>query len=481
MTAPPGALVVPDLLERRAGEDPDGIAFILDGRTRLSFGEWEARSRAVAHSLLYAGAGRGRRIALLFGGPDCIEYAIAYLGVLRTGATAVHINDALPREEARRRFDECGVTRVVHSDRLMPPDWFTGPGHALSTVDNGADLSLAVAIDPADHSDVLYTSGTTGPAKAYAVPHGNLTYSGQDDFRTDGHTLAPMTPGTGTSAMYVNSALAAPAVSVVSDPDDIERMGQLIERLAIRSLDITPWIAIRMLAAGIPARYDLSSVQLVAFGSAPLPPPIARALLAAVPGVRIMNACAQSEAGPALVVTGFDPARPLSVGRPSPATELRLVGDDGEPVSQGDVGEIWLRHRAPRRVYLDPTLHRGDDGWYRTGDYGRLGDDGNLYFFDRAADLIRTSDGPVSTVEVEAALYEHPAVREAAVFGGPDGEVLAAVALADAGALADIEAATAARLAPYQVPTRILVLPTLPRGQNGTVLKRRLRANAAAR
>jgi fatty-acyl-CoA synthase len=483
VTPPAGALVVPDLLERRAGEDPDGIAFIVDGHTHLSFREWEARSRAVAHSLLDAGAGRGQRIALLFGGLDWIEYAVAYLGVLRTGATAVHINDALPADEVRRRFDECDVTRLVHSDRLAPPAGFGGACHALSTLDNGADLSLAVPIDPADFCDILYTSGTTGPAKAYAVPHGNLTFgkqaAAQRDFLVAGHMLVPMTLGTSTSATCVNSALSAPAVSVVCDPDDVERMGKLIERFAVQSLAITPWIAIRMLAADVPARYDLSSVQMVASGSAPLPPPVARALLAAVPGARVMSACSQSEAGPALVVNVFDPARPLSVGKPTPTTELRLVGDDGEPVAPGQVGEIWLRHQAPRRVYLDPALHRGDDGWYHTGDYGHIGDDGYLYFFDRGVDLIRTADGPVSTVEVEAALYEHPAVREAAVFNGPGGEVLAAVALTDADALADVEAATAARLAPHQVPARILAVPTLPRSQNGKVLKRELREYAA--
>ncbi|GAA3273820.1 acyl--CoA ligase [Dactylosporangium vinaceum] len=483
---PPAAAqlaVVPDLLERRAGEDPDGIAFIVDGHATLSFREWETRSRAVAHSLLDMGAGRGRRIGLLFAGLDWIEYAVAYLGVLRTGATAVHINDALPPAEVRRRFDECGVARLVHADRLVPPAGFDGTTHPLSTLDTGTDLPLSVAIDPADISDVLYTSGTTGPAKAYTVPHGNLTFGKQAaatrDFRVAGHMLVPMTLGTSTSATCVNSALSAPAVSVVCDPDDIDRMGQLIEQFAIQSLAITPWIAIQLLAADIAGRYDVSSVTMVASGSSPLPPPIARAVLAAFPGARIMSACSQSEAGPALVVNMFDPAKPLSVGRPTPTTELRLVGADGAEVPQGEVGEIWLRHQAPRRLYLNAELHRGDEGWYRTGDYGRLGDDGSLYFFDRGVDMLRTADGPVSTIEVEAALYEHPAVREAAVFGGPDGEVLAAVALSDPDALAEVEAATAGRLAPHQVPVHILALPTLPRSQNGKVLKRELREQAA--
>ena len=486
MTETAIALAVPDVLDRRAADDPDGIAINVDGGARLRYAAWAARSTAAAHALRDAGVGRGQRVALFFGAMDWIDYAIAYLAVLRAGATAVHLNDGLSRSEIERRLKECAVSRIVHSAHLEPPAGFAGPTATLAALDRGDQRPLDASIDPSDIADLHYTSGTTGPAKAYAVPHGNLTFGRNlAAFRDFGgnasYMLVPMPLGTGTSATCVNAALAAPATSVVCWPDDVERMAELIQQLRIGSIAITPWIAIRMIAAGIQDRYDLSSVRMVFSASAPLPPAVALAVLRAMPGARLTSACSQSEAGPALLVDVFDASRPLSVGRPSPLTELQVVDGRGEPVPAGEVGEIWLRHPAPKRLYLDPELNRGilTDGWYRTGDYGRIGPDDNLYFFDRDADLIRAGDRLVSTVEIEAVLYEHAAVREAAVFGASAGgsrpDVVAAVALTDPAELPGVRAFAASRFAPHQAPGRFLVLPALPRGQTGKVLKRELR------
>jgi acyl-CoA synthetase (AMP-forming)/AMP-acid ligase II len=482
------ALVVPDLLVQRAAGDPDGVAFNVDGGAQLRYADWEARSRAAAHTLRDAGVGRGQRVALLFGGLDWIDYAIAYLAVQRTGATAVHLNDGLSRPEIDRRMIECGVSRVIHCERLAPPAGFDGPAATLSMLDRGDSAPLTVSIDPDDIADVHYTSGTTGPAKGYTVPHANLTFGRNPLAFRDadrGGMLVPMPLGTGTSATCTNFALVSPLTSVVCLPGDVERMAQLIQDRAIGSVAVTPWIASQMIAARIHERYDLASVHMVGCGSAPLPSPLALALLQIFPSARVTSACSQSEAGPALVVNVFDPAKPLSVGRPTPITELLIVDPAGDPAPQGELGEIWLRHPAPKRLYLDPERNTGilGDGWYRTGDYGRIGADDNLYFFDRGVDLIRTAAGTVSTVEVEAVLYEHPAVREAAVFGVPGDspipEVMAAVALTDSGDLSDVRTFLTHRLAQHQMPSRFLVLPTLPRNQTGKVLKGELRERAA--
>src|SRR5262249_9560291 len=152
------------------------------------------------------------------------------------------------------------------------------------------------------------------------------------DIMVSGHMLVPMVLGTSTSAACVIAALTAPATSVMCAPDDVERMAALIERLRIETVALTPWIAISMLAGKIHERYDLSSVRTVAIASASLPPRVARDVLAAIPGSRIMSVCSQSEAAPALVMNVFDAERPLAVGRPNAITELRVVGEDGEDV-----------------------------------------------------------------------------------------------------------------------------------------------------
>jgi acyl-CoA synthetase (AMP-forming)/AMP-acid ligase II len=492
MTRTAHALVLSDVLERRAADDPDGMAFNVDGGAVLRFAEWERRSRAVAHTLLDAGVQRGDRVALWFSGLDWIGYAIGYLGLVRAGGTAVHLNDGMRPSEVDRRLAECGVSRVLHADRLSPPAGFTGPGYPLSALDRGADGPLDVALGPDDIVDVAYTSGTTGPAKAYTVPHGNLTFGRKleafQGFRAmpPTHMLVPMLLGSSTSATCVNSALSAQPTSVVCDQHDVERMGELIEQFRVTSIAITPWIAIQMLAAGLAERHDLSSVQTFFNGSAPMPPAVAVRLMAMVPGAQVGGGCSQSEAGPALVFSMFNPGKPFSVGRPIPGTELRIADERGEPVPPGGLGEIWLRHQAPRKLHVDPELSAPvrADGWYRTGDYGHLDADGELIFFDRGTDLIRTDGHVVSSIEVEAVLYEHDSVREAAVFAvprpGSAPEIVAAVALAGPGTLADVEAFAAGRLAPEQTPARYLTVDTLPRTLNGKVLKRELRERAGA-
>ncbi|TMM34917.1 MAG: acyl--CoA ligase [Actinobacteria bacterium] len=492
MTRTASALVLSDVLERRAADDPDGMAFNVDGGAVLHFADWERRSRAVAHALLDAGLRHGDRVALWFSGLDWIGYAIGYLGLVRAGGTAVHLNDGMPPSEVDRRLAECGVSRVVHADRLSPPAGFAGPAHPLSTLDRGAGGPLDVALRPDDIVDIAYTSGTTGPARAYTVPHGNLTFGRKleafQGFRDlpATHMLVPMLLGSSTSATCVNSALSAQPTSVVCDQHDVERMGELIEQFKVTSIAITPWIAIQMLAAGIAERHDLSSLKTFFNGSAPMPPAVALRLMAMVPGAQVGGGCSQSEAGPALVFTMFNPAKPFSVGRPIPGTELRVADKHGEPAAQGQLGEIWLRHQAPRKLHVDPELSAAvrADGWYRTGDYGRLDADGELLFFDRGADLIRLDGAVVSSLEVEAVLYEHDAVREAAVFAAPRPgsapEIVAAVALSDPGALADVEAFAAGRLTAAQAPVRYLTVDTLPRTLNGKVLKRELRERAGA-
>jgi fatty-acyl-CoA synthase len=486
MNQPSAHRAVPDLLVARAAGDPEAIALLVDGAGELSFGDWELRSRRVANSLLAAGIAAGDRVGLFFSGTDWSAYAVAYLGVLRSGATALHFNAGMHSREIARRTALCPVRAMLSSAHSeLPPGW-TGEVLALESLEGGADTEPGVEIDAEGISDVLFTSGTTGPAKAYLVPHSNLTFGREPstlrDFQGTGHMLVPMTLGTSTSATCIVAALSAPAISVMCDSEDVERMAALIQRYRIGTLGITPWIAINMVDARLHERHDLSSVRVIASGSSPLPPAISTALLQMMPGAKLMSACSQSEAGPALIINVFDPARPLSVGRPSATTELRLVGSDGADVAVGTVGEIWLRHRAPRRRYLDPVLNAGidADGFYRTGDYGRLDEDGYLYFVDRGEDLIVIDEAIVSSIEVEAALYEHPAVREAAVVTDGRGGMVATLVLRSGASACDIAGFAENRRGPLPGPLRIVLASTLPRSQNGKVLKRVLRSSAGS-
>ena len=475
-----------DLLRHRAGVNPDGVAFIIDGAGELTYGDWDRRSDTVARRLVSDGVGRGERIALFFGGTEWVEYAVAYFGVLKAGATAVHLNADQPDEELRRRLALTEVTTLLHAPGRAAPAGFTGRAAATDTLDGGDHAPVDVDIAPEDIADVVFTSGTTGPAKAYTVPHGNAvfgrTIGAMSAFGEASYMLTTLQIATGSSASALNIATIAQVVTVLGPQRDIDRTGLLIEKYRAGMVAITPWIANRMVETRLHEKYDLSSVGMFACGSAPLAPARAEQLLAMVPGAKITSACSQSEAGPALCVNVFDPARPMSTGRPTPVTELRIVDEAGEDLPAGRVGEIWLRHPAPKRLYIGlPELNASilADGWYRTGDLAHLDEEGFVHFFDRRADAVRTSDGLVSTLAVEAALYEHPAVVEAAVFGvpadAPIQEVVAAVVLEHGRPDPGLEKHLAERLAPGERPARIVLLDELPRNSQTKVVKRELR------
>ncbi|RKT17048.1 acyl-CoA synthetase (AMP-forming)/AMP-acid ligase II [Streptomyces sp. 1114.5] len=485
----PTVLTTPDLLRHRAGVQPDGVAFIVDGGGELTYRDWDERSDAVANQLVADGVGRGDRVGLLFGGLEWTDYAVGYFGVLKAGATAVHLNADMPACELSRRLTLTSVSGLLHADGRALPAGFSGWSAAVSGLDGGPG-PVKAEVEPEDIADIVFTSGTTGAAKAYTVPHGNATFGrtigAMSAFGDSAYMLTMLQIATSSSATALNISTISQVVTVLGPLRDADRLGQLIEQYRTGIVAITPYFADRLVALRLAEKYDLSSITMFACGSSPLAPARAKKLLELVPGAAITSACSQSEANPAICINTFDPERPMSVGRPTPVTELRIVDESGEELPAGQLGEIWLRHPAPKRLYLglaEVNARIEADGWYRTGDLGRLDEEGFLHFFDRRVDAVRTADGLVSTPAVEAALYEHPAVFEAAAFGvpapgSPDGEVqhvaVAVVLDPDAGDV-DLDAHLAGLLEPGQRPVRTVVLEKLPRNSQNKVLKRDLR------
>jgi long-chain acyl-CoA synthetase len=176
---------------------------------------------------------------------------------------------------------------------------------------------------------------------------------------------------------------------------------------------------------------------------------------------------------------------PTSTGRATPILQVEVRDQEGSAVPTGEQGEIWFKGPNLIRGYWnrpDATAEAIVDGWLRTGDIGRVDDEGFVYVEDRAKDMILRGGENVYCAEVEAAIYEHPSVHEAAVFGVPHerlGEEVAAVVVPRAGTTLtaeDLQAHVRARLAPFKVPTRVAVWgDPLPRNPAGKVLKRELR------
>jgi long-chain acyl-CoA synthetase len=269
----------------------------------------------------------------------------------------------------------------------------------------------------------------------------------------------------------------------------------LIEKERITSIGGVPTIMWRMLESPAFGNYDLSSVTRISYGGAPAAPELLERIQDAFPKVRagLTTAYGLTEsASVATVNSGEDyVSHPGSAGKPVPTVELRIIDGDGTDAPSGEPGEIWLKGPT---ISSHGYWHRPDanaesfsDGWFKTGDIGRLDPDGFLYIVDRAKDLVIRGGENISCVEVEEALYEHPDVIDAAVVGVPHKtlgeEVKAVVQLRDGSTATAEEVRTfcAERLANFKVPEYIeLISQPLPRNPAGKVLKSALRGEGTA-
>jgi long-chain acyl-CoA synthetase len=266
-----------------------------------------------------------------------------------------------------------------------------------------------------------------------------------------------------------------------------ERALELIERERITNFVGVPTMSWDLLESPDFARRDTSSLKAVGGGGAPAPPELVRRIDAGfrngAPGIGYgmteTNAYGPQNAGPDYL------RRPKSCGRTVPVVQIRVTDEQGVPLPPGEVGEIWFRGPNLIRGYWnrpDATAETIVDGWLRSGDLGRTDEDGFLYVEDRAKDMVLRAGENVYCAEVEAALYEHPDVYEAAVFGVPHerlGEEVAAAVVPKPGREIDADALRsflAQHLAPFKIPTRITFRGAqLPRNPAGKILKRDLR------
>ena len=340
------------------------------------------------------------------------------------------------------------------------------------------------AADPGDLAQIVYTSGTTGRAKGVAASHANLCHGHVSRPRrrrfAHSETLLHAFPiGTNGAQTMLLYALTAHPTILAMPTFDSDGFGALVEAHRVGSVFVVPSMAIDLLTTGVPNRHDLSSVLLFSSSAAALPPAVAATLARALPGATIVNCYTSTEAAPAETMMVVDPARPGSV---------LVTGEDGTPLPPGQVGDVWLRcPAAPRAYFGDPaaTAATFRAGRVRMGDLGYLDEDGYLFLVDRDADVVESGGRKVSTLQVEAALYEHPAVAEAAAVGVAHrvlGHAVAAAVVARAPVTPrELREFLSGRLAPYQVPSRVAIVDALPHNASGKVVKREVRELLAAR
>ena len=452
--------MLPGLLRQRTAEDPEAVAVRVGDAQALAYGEWDARSNAAARGLVARGVKPGDRVGLLFANERLTDYAVCYLAAHKAAAVAVPLGSRFAGAELSRVIDHAGARVVVEQARPLEI--------------GQSDEPFQVPLDPDGLAEILYTSGTTGLPKGVAVSHANLM----------AHDLPPDAeagPGGPVSFLHAfpigtqaaQEALRVPLriagrVAVALPSFDPHQLCALAERYRVLRLQLVPAMAHVLLVSGAYRDHDVSSVRRVILSSAPAAPALFRRLAEAFPQATVWNSYALTEAGAARTLMQWDESRPTAVGKPVGETEVQIVD-----------GEIWLRRRGapPREYYRDPdaTAEAFAGGWVHTGDVGYVDSDGYLHLTDRKKDLIITGGSNVSSVEVENALYEHPAVVDAAVVGLPHpvlGEdVAAAVVVRSPTPERELQDLVRSRLAEHKVPHRILFVHHLPRNPSGKVVK----------
>lgn len=491
----------------------------------------DAESDAFAVALAARGVGRGDRVALYL--QNVPQFVISLLAVWKLGAVVVCVNPMLKERELRYLLADSGATALVSLQDLWnevgaeaaegtsvatvvttsPLDYLRGdvpaalaemrrleaPGSedfvALVREHDGA-APEPVTLSADDVALLTYTSGTTGPPKGAMSTHGNVAFNAQIyrdwiDLTPDDVVLAgaPLFHITGLIG-HVGVALLSPMPMVLTYRFDPATVNAMVERhrCTFTVMAITAFTA--MMNDPSISRHDLSSLTKVYSGGAPIAPSIVeRFEREAGPYIHNIYGLTETTSPSHAVPFGrrapVDPGSgALSVGVPVCNNVCRVVDEDGVDLPVGEVGEITVRGPEVVPGYWgrpDATAATLPDGELRTGDVGFMDSDGWFYIVDRKKDMIVASGFKVWPREVEDALLEHDAVREAAVVGVADdyrGETVKAFVSLRPDARATAEELIGfcrQRVAAYKYPRSVEVLPELPKTPTGKLLRRELR------
>lgn len=482
-------------------------AYVADGgvTTWTAFGE---EVSGLARRLAGAGVAEGDRVAVL--GGNGLSFTTAVMAVWAVGGIAVPLNHRLTAHDLGALLEDSGsglvlatplmadlagaaVASTNNAPRVMLADaqgrFLMGePEGALPTTTPGPDAPAAI----------MYTSGTTGRPKGVVISHGNALQNSVTCATVIGRratdvelVMVPQFNITGLCSQTVPAMLLG-MPAVLLDGFDAERALDAIGTHGVTSTVGAPtmwWRLLEASAAG--GRTELGGLRLALFGGAPMPTTLIQRMREAMPDAGFGNGYGMTETCSMIMYVGGDEAeaRPHTVGRPLPLTELKLISPDtGTEAGPGETGEIVVRGAQVAAGYWTAAgvvPLTDDDGWIATGDAAVI-EDGFVVLRDRLKDVIKRGGESVFSFEVEDCLHQHSGVLDAAVVGVPDeqyGERVVAYVVAKPGhdlSSEDVRAFCRTRLAHFKVPSEVEVRHELPRNPGGKVLKSQLRRDAVA-
>jgi acyl-CoA synthetase (AMP-forming)/AMP-acid ligase II len=493
-----------ELVLGRAHELGDKPALVdaATGRT-LSYRQLAADVRRVAAGLAVRGFGKGDVLGMY--SPNLPEYAVVFHAVGILGGITTSVNPLYTADELATQLNDCHARVLV----TVPPflERALAAASQVPTVREVvvigeaegatpyAELRAAtgeppvVRIDPATDLIALpYSSGTTGLPKGVMLTHRNLVANvlqtiaaGASVEQDVGIAVLPFYHIYGM-VVVMGVSLAVGATVVTMPRFELEPFLKVLQDAHVTRACLVPPIVLALAKHPAVDNYDLSSLERIISGAAPMSAALEQACAARL-GTVVSQGYGMTETSP---VTHISPANPDrvragTVGLTAPNTETRIVDvATGDDVGPGEVGEIWVRGPQVMRGYLDRPQATADmvdaDGWLRTGDIGSMDDDGYLTIVDRVKELIKYKGLQVAPAELEAVLLSHPGVADAAVIPMPDeeaGEVPKAFVVRRTPVeSAELIAFVAERVAPHKRVRALAFVDAIPKSASGKILRR---------
>jgi acyl-CoA synthetase (AMP-forming)/AMP-acid ligase II len=488
-----------------AGLSPDRPALIdgLTGQVMTGAGLVAATQR-FAGGLRDRGIGVGDVVALM--SPNCPAFAVVFHGTVWAGATLTTANPSYTANELHHQLIDSGARLLcvppAFADLAAEAVAGTGVTEILLMDDaamaafGGAPVTAQVPVDLINGICVLpYSSGTTGLPKGVMLSHANLVAN-----LVQGGTLLALPKGSVTLAILpffhiygmmvvMNTYLWSGGTLVTLPRFDLEVSLRLISQHRMEKLLVVPPLVLALAKHPMVDQFDLSSIRQLMSAAAPMGVELSEACAARM-GCEVMQGYGMTEASPITHLTPPGSSRPGSVGQTAPMTQSRVVDPETlADMAVGEAGEVWVKGPQVMLGYLnnpDATARTiTPDGWLRTGDLGRIDEDGYLWILDRVKELIKVKGFQVAPAELEAILIAHPEVADCAVIGAPDdeaGERPMAFVVRRAGAAISedgVKAVLVGQVASYKQLSAVRFVDTIPKTASGKILRRQLRGQLA--
>ena len=486
-------------LLRTAAEHPDRPAVKLDEQV-LSYAQLRDAAARMATLLRQLGVEPGDRVGLQL--PNVPAFPVACFGALLAGATVVPMNPLLKAREVEYYAGDSGAKVIVVGDQMPEAAREAGATMGVQVLEVGpmgpgelpTEPTELVERDDYDTAVILYTSGTTGKPKGAELTHFNMA----SNARTSAETLTELGPDDvvmGCLPLFhvfgmtcgLNASVLSGACLTLIPRFDGGKALHVVGRDRVTVFEGVPTMYSAMLHAPTRGEADVSTLRTCVSGGAAMPVEVMRSFEREFDCI-ILEGYGLSETSPVASFNHPDAERkPGTIGTPVRGVQLRLVGADGEDVAEGEIGEIAIRGEGLMKGYWNRPVETDDaipDGWLRTGDLATRDAQGYYTIVDRKKEMIIRGGFNIYPREIEEALYEHPAVAEAAVIGlkHPElGEEVGAAVVLKPGAAAEpveLRAFVKARVAAYKYPRHVWLAESLPKGPTGKILRREVQPPA---